>query len=90
MKAEGRDEQDDDNTECRDQGPRPSSKTKSTTGQRRHVGQRRHRSTEQRTKITTVIRNEQSQATTNVNFTISVGTRVPRDGSLPPAAGAKS
>jgi hypothetical protein len=35
-------------------------------------------STEQRSKITTVIRNEKVQPVTNVNFSIAVGTRVPR------------
>ena len=36
-------------------------------------------STEQRTKITTVIRSQNVQPVTNVNFSISVGTRVPRN-----------
>ena len=36
-------------------------------------------STEQRTQITSVIREQRVQPTTNVNFSISVGTRVPRD-----------
>jgi hypothetical protein len=36
-------------------------------------------STEQRTKITTVIRQQKVERVTNVNFSISVGTRVPRD-----------
>jgi hypothetical protein len=36
-------------------------------------------STEQRTKITTVIRNEHVAPITNVNFSVSVGTRIPRD-----------
>ena len=35
-------------------------------------------STEQPSKITTVIRNERVQPVTNVNFSIAVGTRVPR------------
>ena len=34
---------------------------------------------EQRTKITTVIRNQHVAPVTNVNFSISVGTRVPHD-----------
>jgi hypothetical protein len=34
---------------------------------------------EQRTKITTVIRDQHVRPVTNVNFAISVGTRVPRD-----------
>ena len=36
-------------------------------------------STEQRTKITSVIRSQRVEPVTNVNFNISVGTRVPRD-----------
>lgn len=46
-----------------------------TTGQ---AGSGAKLSTEQRTKITTVIRNQHVQPTTNVNFSIAVGTRVPR------------
>jgi hypothetical protein len=39
---------------------------------------------EQRTKITTVIRNQHVAPVTNVNFSISVGTRVPRDVAFHP------
>ncbi len=41
-------------------------------------------STEQRTKITTVIREQHVAPVTNVNFSISVGTRVPRGVSFHP------
>jgi hypothetical protein len=41
-------------------------------------------SSEQRTKITTVIRDQHVAPATNVNFSISVGTRVPRDVSFHP------
>jgi hypothetical protein len=41
-------------------------------------------STEQRTKITTVIKDQHIAPATNVNFSISVGTRVPRDVSFHP------
>ena len=47
-----------------------------TTGQ---AGAGAKLSTEQRTKITTVIKNEHVRPETNVNFSISVGTRVPRE-----------
>jgi hypothetical protein len=47
-----------------------------TTGQ---AGAAAKLSTEQRTQITTVIRNQRVQPLTNVNFSIVVGTRVPRD-----------
>jgi hypothetical protein len=41
-------------------------------------------STEQRTKVTTVIKQQHVAPVTNVNFSISVGTRVPRDVSFHP------
>lgn len=41
-------------------------------------------SSEQRTKITTVIRDQHIAPVTNVNFAISVGTRVPRDVTFHP------
>ncbi len=55
-----------------------STETKSTTttGQAGAAGKL---STEQRTKITTVIKEQKVQPVTNVNFSISVGTRVPRE-----------
>jgi hypothetical protein len=52
-----------------------------TTGQ---AGSGAKLSTEQRTRITTVIRNQHVQPTTNVNFSIAVGTRVPRTVSFHP------
>jgi Protein of unknown function (DUF1236) len=53
------------------------SKPQTTTGQ---AGAAAKLSTEQRTKITTVIREQHIQPTANVNFSITVGTRVPREG----------
>jgi uncharacterized protein DUF1236 len=50
-----------------------------TTGQ---AGAGAKLSTEQRTKITTVIKQQNVQPVTNVNFSISVGTRVPRGGGV--------
>jgi hypothetical protein len=47
-----------------------------TTGQ---AGAHAKLSSEQRTKITTVIRKENIRPETHVNFSISVGTRVPRE-----------
>jgi hypothetical protein len=47
-----------------------------TTGQ---AGAGGKLSTEQRTEITTVIKSQHVQPATNVNFSISVGTRVPRN-----------
>ncbi|MEA2942990.1 MAG: hypothetical protein QOD09_3519 [Bradyrhizobium sp.] len=47
-----------------------------TTGQ---AGAAAKLSTEQRTKITSVFKSQHVQPATNVNFSISVGTRVPRN-----------
>ena len=55
-----------------------------TTGQ---AGAGAKLSTEQRTQITSVIKEQRVQPVTNVNFSVSVGTRVPRDvtfHTLPP------
>ena len=52
-------------------------KNKTTTGQAGAGG--KQLTTEQRTKVTTVIKQQNVQPVTNINFSISVGTRVPRD-----------
>ena len=57
------------------------SKATTTTGQ---AGAGAKLSTEQRTKITTVIKGEHVQPLANVNFSISVGSRVPRTVSFHP------
>ena len=54
---------------------RSETRSQTTTGQ---AGAGAKLSTEQRSKITTVIREQRVQPETNVNFNISVGTRVPR------------
>jgi hypothetical protein len=88
MKAEGRDnkaEGRDSNAEGRDNKMNADSKGAAenkgatenrTTGQAAAGGKL---SGEQRTKITTVIRGTHVAPVANVNFAISVGTRVPRD-----------
>jgi hypothetical protein len=84
MKGEGRDNntnaQGRDNNEGRDNKMNADSKgtaeRSQTTGQ---AGAGGKLSGEQRTKITTVIRSQHIAPVTNVNFSISVGTRVPRD-----------
>ena len=53
------------------------SETNTTVGQ---AGAGAKLSTEQRTQITSVIHEEHVRPVTNVNFSISVGTRVPREG----------
>jgi hypothetical protein len=79
MKAEGREDHNGMKAEGRD-GKNADSKgaaDSKTTGQ---AGAGAKLSTEQRTKITTVIKEQHVQPVTNVNFSISVGTRVPRSG----------
>jgi hypothetical protein len=75
MKAEGR----DGNMKADSKGA--AGDKSQTVGQ---AGAGAKLSGEQRTKITTVIRNQRVQPVTNVNFSISVGTRVPRDVSFHP------
>lgn len=58
-----------------------TNKSSTTVGQ---AGAGAKLSSEQRTKITTVIRNERVQPVTNVNFSVAVGTRVPRTVSFHP------
>jgi hypothetical protein len=75
MKAEGR----NGNMNADSKG---AAETKSQTiGQ---AGAGAKLSSEQRTKITTVIRDQHVAPVKNVNFSISVGTRVPRDVSFHP------
>jgi Protein of unknown function (DUF1236) len=78
MKAEGRQ---DRNGNMNAESKGADSKSQTTTGQ---AGAGAKLSGEQRTKITTVIRGEHVQPLTNANFSISVGTRVPRDVSFHP------
>ena len=56
--------------------PGQSGRTETTVGQ---AGAGAKLSTEQRTQITTVIRDQHVQPLNNVNFSVSVGTRVPRE-----------
>jgi Protein of unknown function (DUF1236) len=79
MKAEGRQDR-NGNMNAESKGA-ADSKSQTTTGQ---AGAGAKLSGEQRTKITTVIRGQHVQPVTNVNFAISVGTRVPRDVSFHP------
>ena len=74
MKAEGRDSKTGTSTNAETKTGGDRSQT--TTGQ---AGAGAKLSTEQRTKISTVIRTQRVEPVTNVNFNISVGTRVPRE-----------
>jgi uncharacterized protein DUF1236 len=76
--AQNRDRNDNMNAEGKSS---TDMKSQTTTGQ---AGAGAKLSSEQRTKITTVIRNEHVAPVTNVNFAVSVGTRVPRDVSFHP------
>ena len=73
MKAEGR--------EDRNGSMKAEGKPNATVGQ---AGAGAKLSTEQRTKITTVIRDQHIAPVNNVNFSISIGTRVPREVSFHP------
>ena len=83
MKAEGRQDRNDMKAEDREgrenrnaaEGGRMENRT-TTTGQ---AGAGARLSTEQRTRISSVIREQHVAPVSNVNFAVSVGTRVPRD-----------
>jgi len=80
MKAEGREDRSGNRAEGRENRDNSTAAKEGeraqTTGQ---AGAGSKLSTEQRTKITTVIRGQHVAPVTNVNFAISVGTRVPRE-----------
>ena len=78
MKAEGREDRNDN---MKSESKSGTENRSQTTGQ---AGAGAKLSSEQRTKITTVIRDQHVAPVTNVNFSISVGTRVPRDVSFHP------
>jgi hypothetical protein len=74
MKAEGREGR-EDRMNAETKGGAADSRTQ-TTGQ---VGAGARLSGEQRTRITSVFRNERVEPLANANFSIAVGSRVPRD-----------
>ncbi len=83
MKAEGREGRDNNMKAEGREGNKAAETNKSTTEKSTTTGQagaNAKLSTEQRTKISTVIRNQHVESVKNVNFSISVGTRVPREG----------
>ena len=79
MKAEGREGRDNMKAEGRE-GNKAAETSKSTTTTTGQAGANAKLSTEQRTKITSVIRSQHVSSVNNVNFAVSVGTRVPREG----------
>lgn len=85
LKAEGHEGRDRDNMKVEGrEGNKAAETNKSTTTERTtttgQAGAAAKLSTEQRTKITSVIRNQHVSSVNNVNFSLSVGTRVPREG----------
>jgi hypothetical protein len=78
MKAEGQDRNNNQKAEGRENSTTAGAKEErsQTVGQ---AGAGAKLSTEQRTKITTVIRGQHVSPVTNINFSIAVGTRVPRE-----------
>jgi hypothetical protein len=75
MKAEDRSNMRDNNRNAEQDRDRDS-RSSTTTGQ---AGAGAKLSSDQRTKITTVIKQQRVEPATNINFSISVGTRVPRE-----------
>jgi hypothetical protein len=84
MKAESREGR-DSNVKAEGKNGNMNAETKGTEKSQTTVGMAgagAQLSTEQRTKITTVIREQRVAPITNVNFSIAVGTRVPREVSF--------
>jgi Protein of unknown function (DUF1236) len=78
LKAESQERNGDKKAESRDNNSTAGAKEegRSTVGQ---AGANAKLSTEQRTRITTVIRDLHVAPVTNINFAVSIGTRVPRE-----------
>src|ERR1700722_14762153 len=79
MKAEGQERNTNQKAEGRENSTTAGAKQEERSQTVGQAGAGAKLSTEQRTKITTVIRDQHVSPVTNVNFAISVGTRVPRD-----------
>ena len=79
MKAEGQERNGNMKAEGRENSTTAGAKQEERSKTVGQAGAGAKLSTEQRTKITTVIRDEHVAPVTNVNFAISVGTRVPRE-----------
>lgn len=79
MKAEGQERNGNMKAEGRENSTTAGAKQEERSKTVGQAGAGAKLSTEQRTKITTVIRDQHVSPVTNVNFSISIGTRVPRD-----------
>jgi hypothetical protein len=75
-RAEDRNNMRDNNRNATEQGRDRDSRSTTTTGQ---AGAGAKLSSDQRSKITTVIKQQRVEPASNINFSISVGTRVPRE-----------
>ncbi len=98
MKAEGRQDQNGQKAEGREDrngamnaeskgADNKGAENKGTDNKSQTVGQAgagAKLSTEQRTKISSVIKNERVAPVTNINFSVSVGTRIPHDVAFHP------
>jgi hypothetical protein len=87
MKAEGREDRSNMKAEGRENRTNMNAESKGGEGTSRTVGQAgagAKLSTEQRTKITSVIKKEHVAPVEHVNFNVSVGTRVPHDVTFHP------
>jgi hypothetical protein len=87
QKAEGREDRNNMKAEGRENRTNMNAESKGAEGTSRTVGQAgagAKLSTEQRTKITSVIKNEHVAPVEHVNFNVAVGTRVPHDISFHP------
>jgi hypothetical protein len=82
MKAEGQERNGNTKAEGRENNGRENTAGAKEEERSKTVGQAGaggKLSTEQRTKITTVIRDQHISPVTNINFAVSIGTRVPRE-----------
>jgi hypothetical protein len=87
MKAEGREDHKEMKAEGREERKGNMNAESKGTTESKTVGQAgagAKLSSEQRTKITTVIRDQHVAPVNNVNFSIAVGTRVPHEMSFHP------
>jgi hypothetical protein len=85
MKAEGREGRDNNmKAESKDKSGTSAAENKNTTERSQtttgQAGAGAKLTSDQRTRISTVIRTQHVESVTNVNFSVSVGTRVPREG----------
>ena len=89
-KAEGREERNGTKAEGRDNNMNPGARnaaegrSQTTTGQ---AGAGARLTTEQRTRISSVIREQHVAPVNDLNFAVSIGTRVPRDIGFHPLPG---